>query len=74
VCTPNANRIPAGGSGTYTFSNNKITFNEQNFYTADFDWNLILSGTYNYSFNGKTLKISANKNGVGDYEYVLEKQ
>jgi len=74
TCTSNANRIPAGGSGTYTFSNNKITFNEQNFYTADFDWNLILSGTYNYTFNGKTLRIFASKNGVGVYEYELLKQ
>lgn len=73
-CTGNSNRIPAGGSGSYTFENGKITFNEVNSWTADFDWNLILSGEYNYTFNGKKLNISADKNGVGNYEYVLEKQ
>jgi hypothetical protein len=73
-CSGNSNRIPAGGSGTYSLDNGKITFNDENFWTADFDWNLILKGQYDYSFNGKKLKISADKNGVGNYEYDLEKQ
>jgi hypothetical protein len=73
-CSGNSNRIPAGGSGTYSLDNGKITFNDENFWTADFDWNLILRGQYDYSFNGKKLKISADKNGVGNYEYDLEKQ
>ena len=73
-CSGNSNRIPAGGSGTYSLDNGKITFNDENFWTADFDWNLILSGQYDYSFNGNKLIISADKNGVGNYEYDLEKQ
>ena len=72
-CSGNSNRIPAGGSGTYSFDNGKITFNDENLWTADFDWNLILSGQYDYTFDGKKLKISADKNDVGNYEYDLEK-
>ncbi|GHS89535.1 hypothetical protein FACS1894201_10900 [Bacteroidia bacterium] len=72
-CSGNSNRIPAGGSGTFSFDNNKITFNDENFWHADFDGNLILNGQYDYTFNGKKLKISADKNDVGHYEYDLEK-
>jgi hypothetical protein len=73
-CSGNSNRIPAGGSGTYSFDNGKITFSDENFWTAEFDWNLILNGQYDYTFNGKKLKISADKNSVGHYEYDLEKE
>lgn len=73
-CSGNPTKIPAGGSGTFSSNNSTITFNDVNFWTADFDWNLILSGTYDYTFNGKNLKITANKNGVGNYTYDLKKQ
>ena len=43
-------------------------------WTADFDWNLILEGQYEYQCNGRNLKIFADKNGVGHYEYNLVKQ
>ena len=73
-CSGNTNRIPAGGSGTFSFDNKKITFNDENSWTAEFDWNLILRGNYDYTFDGKNLIISADKNGVGNYKYDLEKQ
>jgi len=73
ICTGNSDRIPAGGSGDYSIKDNKITFNDVNFWTAEFDWNLILKGEYNYRFNGKELTISASKNEVGYYEYDLKK-
>lgn len=73
-CSGNSGRIPAGGSGTFSWDSNKITFNDENYWTADFDWNLILNGTYNYTFDGKNLKISASKNIVGSYKYDLVKQ
>jgi len=72
ICTGNPDFIPAGGSGTYSINNDKIVFVDENFWTANFDWNLILTGEYNYTFNGKKLKISAHKNDVGFYEYDLE--
>jgi hypothetical protein len=68
------NRFPAGGSGAYEVENNTIQFTDKNIWTADFDWNLILNGTYNYTINENTLTLSANKNDVGVYKYVLEKK
>ena len=73
-CSGNTNRIPAGGSGTFSSDNKKITFNDENAWTADFDWNLILSGKYDYTFDGKNFILSADKNGVENYKYELEKQ
>jgi len=74
--TFNPNGIPAGGSGTYNFSllQDSITFNEMNYWTGNFDWNLVLKGKYSYTFDGSRLKIWAEKNGVGYYEYDLLKQ
>jgi len=74
ICTGNSNRIPAGGSGNYSIDGSKITFEDVNSWTADFDGNLILNGEYDYEFDGQALKISAIKNGVGYYEYDLKKQ
>lgn len=74
TCSGNSNRIPAGGSGTFSSDNGKITFNDENGWTADFDWNLILNGNYDYTFDGKKLIFSADKNNVGNYNYDLEKQ
>lgn len=73
-CSGNSNRIPAGGSGTFSSDNNKITFNDENFWTAEFDGGLVLNGTYNFTFDGKKLNISADRNGIGKYSYNLEKQ
>jgi len=74
INTGNYNRVPAGGSGTYSINNDKIIFNDENIWTANFDWNLILNGEYDYTFDGNRLKFSANKNGVGYYEYDLKKE
>jgi hypothetical protein len=74
ACAGNSTRIPAGGSGKYSVEHGKILFTDENFWTADFDGNLILNGEYNYSFDGKHLKIWADKNNVGRYEYDLEKK
>ena len=72
--TANSNYIPAGGSGDYTINDDKINFKDENGHTANFDGNLILDGQYNYSFDGKHLKMWADKNNVGRYEYDLNKQ
>lgn len=73
-CAGNSNRIPAGGSGTYTIENNIIRFSEENFWTADFDWNLILGGDYLYSYDGKVLTLSAVNERTGQYTYRLVRQ
>lgn len=56
----NANRIPAGGSGNFSLSDDRqtITFQDENFWTADFDWSLILSGNFVYSFDGEKLEFA----------------
>ena len=73
-CSGNSDRIPAGGSGTYSSENGKITFTDKNFWTAEFDWGLILNGDYNYSMNGNELLLIAEKGDLGRYEYRLERQ
>ena len=73
ICARNSNRIPAGGSGNYYIDGNKIIFQDLNFWTADFDWGLILSGEYDYTFKGKKLKIS-RKSEYAHYEYNLERK
>ena len=74
TCSSNSNRIPAGGSGTFRIINNKMSFTDDKMWTADFDWNLILNGEYESTFDGKKLLLTANRNNVGTYTYELEKQ
>lgn len=66
--------FPAGGSGTYKIEDSKIIFSDTNAWLANFDWNLILNGEYNFSMNQNQLIISANKNNVGFYKYELKKE
>ena len=73
TCSGNKNKIPAGGSGNYSFEKNKIKFIDVGIWTANFDWGLILNGEYNYTFDGKRLKIWSHKNDIGYYEYDLVK-
>jgi hypothetical protein len=73
TCSSGENRKPAGGSGGYYLEGAKIVFLDENLWTADFDWNLILSGAYDLKLNDKSIEISAMKNGVGFYQYKLHK-
>ena len=72
-CSSKPNRIPAGGNGTYTQNDSTVTFSDINYWTADFDWNLILKGEYNYHLSSDSLIFSAHKNNVGFYKYELLK-
>ncbi len=74
TCTGNANFIPAGASGKFIKTDSKISFKDENFWTANFDGNLILNGDYDFYFDGKNLKLTATKNNAGLYEYNLSKQ
>ncbi|BFP41705.1 hypothetical protein FGF1_25500 [Flavobacteriaceae bacterium GF1] len=62
--------FPAICSGNYSISNDSITFTDECFWTADFDWTLILNEEWNYSLNGSTLILTKNN---GD-KYTLTKQ
>lgn len=67
-------RFPAGGSGKFELNASTVEFSDENIWTADFDWNLILNGTYNVTTIGDKVTLSARKNEVGLYEYELTKQ
>ena len=72
-CSSNPDRIPPGGSGEFVILTDSISFTDENAWTADFDWNLILNGTYHFESVGDSLILSADKNGVGRYRYLLSK-
>jgi hypothetical protein len=76
VASGNSNRIPAGGSGNFHLSadRQKITFQDENFWTADFDWSLILTGKFEYSFDGEMLEFTrSNDDGSTVQRYQLTK-
>ncbi len=69
----NSNYIPAGGVGTFSINRQQLIFNDPNVHTANFDSNLLLNGTYDYSISKDTLvmdKVIATQH----YKYVLVKQ
>jgi hypothetical protein len=70
----NDDYFPAGGNGTYEKSNSTIEFYDINYWTANFDWNLILGGEYEYSKSGNELIITANRTEFGLYKYELKKE
>lgn len=72
-CSGNTDKYPAGGSGKYKYVGDKINFEDENGWFADFDWNLILKGEYNYIKTGNNLKIF-KQGSIGYYEYDLTKQ
>ncbi len=72
TCSNGENFIPAGGSGTYEMNGTKITFNDENGWFANFDWNLILDGEYNIGERNSEIVISARKE-IGSYTYRLAK-
>jgi hypothetical protein len=73
------------GSGTYeVLENNIVQFKDVNFWTADFDWNTILKGRYNYELKGDSLimtklfELVDNQNNASSvptiYQYRLKVQ
>lgn len=50
--------LPPGGAGNYRISDSKIILTDLAGHTAEFDWSLILSGEFDYSFDGKNLTLT----------------
>jgi len=73
-CSEDTDHVPGGGAGTFSQEKKLIVFTDQEVHTADFDWNLVLNGTYGYTFDGKHLKLVNDKVTGAYYEYDLEKQ
>ncbi len=67
------NNMPAGGSGVYQISDNKLIFLDQNVWPANFDWTYILNGTYQYKFKLKSLYFSRTEQNGEFKEYDLKK-
>lgn len=53
-------KYPALCRGSYEIKNDKVIFTNECAWTADFDWSLILSGEYDYSFIDSILTIIKN--------------
>lgn len=69
-----AEHYPALCEGRYTTNGNNASFECTCFWTANFDWSLILHGEYTFSVNGSRLEISkVYNNGVTD-SYQLTRQ
>ncbi|WAC39820.1 hypothetical protein [Pedobacter sp. SL55] len=73
------------GSGTYKIiSNNVVEFKDENYWTAEFDWALLLSGEYDYKINGNNLVLTkritksscflCKETNNNSYQYKLKKK
>ncbi|MES2875751.1 MAG: hypothetical protein V4708_18650 [Bacteroidota bacterium] len=52
-------RKPAGGSGEYKIADNRtVEFSDKNFWTAEFDWKLILNGRFTYEIKADSLILT----------------
>jgi heat shock protein HslJ len=69
----NIARYPAICRGTYTISGSTITFADECFWTADFDWTLILSGTFSMTVTGDELVLERSYGEFDHDRYVLQK-
>lgn len=67
----NEDRYPAGGKGSYSIKGDQFSFEDENLWTANFDWGLILNGEYTYSFTNDELTLTKTKDGSTTYTYVL---
>lgn len=63
-------KFPAICKGTYTIENKEIIFKNTCIWTAEFDWTLILSGNWSYTYKNNRLTL---KKSNGDI-YILNKQ
>ena len=59
--------------GSYAISNNQITFQDSLAHTANFDWGLLLNGTYKQSTKGDSI-VWTKTSGSNKYTYILKKQ
>ncbi|GAB2530751.1 hypothetical protein [Rufibacter soli] len=65
---------PAIGSGTYQIKGKDITFEDENFWTANFDWTLILKGTYSLQSTGGTVTLTRQQGTQTDVYQLTRKQ
>ena len=61
---------PAVCAGTFLLEDNTIQFRDTCAWTANFDWSLILSGSYNINISDGTVRIWKTNGAITD-EYLL---
>lgn len=67
-------KYPAICQGSFDGNQDMISFTDSCTWTADFDWSLILNGSYRISFKpGNTLHIWRTNGTITD-EYILSKR
>ncbi len=71
--TSGSDRIPAGGSGTFQVTDGSVIFTDVNYWTAEFDWNLILTGEYAVSETDTEITLTKELDDFGTYTYRLIK-
>jgi len=69
----NPDKIPAGGSGTFSVAGKKVKFSDENMWTAEFDWGLILNGSYDYKINKDSLILTRQTEEGIKYQYRLKR-
>ena len=61
---------PALCNGSFSSKTDKLIFENDCAWTADFDWSLILSGEYNFEMNGDSLIILKDYNTASEYRDI----
>jgi hypothetical protein len=64
---------PAICSGTFSVEGTEINFENECFFTADFDWTLILKGSYQLKVTGSQLEMTRVQSEITD-RYILTLQ
>lgn len=70
----NISRYPAICHGTYNLEGAHITFENECIWTADFDWTLILGGTFEIKSSGGQLELTKKYNEHTFDQYMLTRQ
>ena len=71
---PTTGLLTLSSKGTFTLnSNNQIAFADSLVHTANFNWGLLLSGTYSAEYKGDSLILVKSGEGYS-YTYRLKKQ
>lgn len=65
-------RYPVICNGSYSIEDAKVIFANDCFFTADFDWSLILNGEYDAMLSGQELTLTRN-NGNFEDTYRLKR-
>lgn len=66
----NQAHYPAIGAGHFDIDNNNVIFQDTLTWTANFDWSLILTGTYHINYGEGTVRLWKSNGTVTD-EYIL---